>query len=256
MLFYCEYMQEIPKNNKNSSGSGKGKKGSPANNTNNIIHYNTNDSVGGTAEKKNYKNAGAGDHASSLKQGRKADLRKSQPLLSSPAQPRSIQSDTHSLRHHGRETAAKARERADAIFASTSSQWYAGAAFDRSPATHMLPHPTRLLAAREQGKSHEIVSSKGQLAKSCPQNEPLFFEKGDLEMPTQMRVPSPETNKQRERKGQDLLWMLRSGVRAQPEEPKMISEAATAIPSDTRDEQLEEMSRHVRLLRRALLLMA
>jgi len=72
------------------------------------------------------------------------------------------------------------RAKADAVLASTSSRWYAGAAFDRSPAANTLPRPTRLLSKSpskdcggNKADGREVDSGKvmgASLATSCPQS--------------------------------------------------------------------------------------
>lgn len=53
---------------------------------------------------------------------------------------------------------AKERAKADALIASTSSLWYAGAAFDRSPDAHTLPKPTKLLSDPQEAPSNKSPS--------------------------------------------------------------------------------------------------
>lgn len=83
----------------------------------------------------------------------------------------------------GRSYAAKERAKADAIFASTSSHWYAGAAFDRSPAANTLPKPTKLLSRSPARAFPQPIESDGdttfkdkaRLASSCPSSSHLYM---------------------------------------------------------------------------------
>lgn len=125
---------------------------------------------------------------------------------------------SRSGRGHGqRDWSATSRAKADAILANTSSQWYAGAAFDRSPAAHTLPHPTKLLATRGTAATALPETDRGDpsaqlMATSCPSSSPgsvAPVRSGG----SRTHVASPEQRSQAElrAKSQDLLRMLKGG---------------------------------------------
>lgn len=123
----------------------------------------------------------------------------------------------------------RGRAKADELFASSSSQWYAGAAFDRSPDANTLPKPTKLLSAQS-----------ASLASSCPtapsvlQREQLLLMDGQGKAKT--RMPTPLMSATMQQKSKDLLSL----IRAEPRPPVQSSKA--------KDEELEEMTRQVRKL--------
>ncbi|PJF19804.1 hypothetical protein PSACC_00443 [Paramicrosporidium saccamoebae] len=126
---------------------------------------------------------------------------------------------------------AKERAMADALFASSSSQWYAGAAFDRSPAANTLPRPTRLLT-----KSPTKEEGQNVMASSCPVSS-ILAERTSLTSPgTRTRMPTPPMDSNLRQKSRDLLNLLRS-------EPQ-----AVTVQDKSKSEDLEEMTRQVRKL--------
>ena len=146
---------------------------------------------------------------------------------------------------HGHSTqqtqhAARERAKADALFASTSSHWYAGAAFDRSPAANTLPRPTRLLNRTDE-----------QFATSYPTSS--MIEYVTTPAGSRTRGDSPplrggNDNEELREKSRELLRMLKSN--GDPVETKSNGEPvktkSTASPSSGED--LEEMTRQVRKL--------
>jgi hypothetical protein len=129
---------------------------------------------------------------------------------------------------------AKERAMADALFASTSSHWYAGAAFDRSPAANTLPRPTRLLT-KSPSKGEGMMGPTG-MASSCPASS-VLAERTSLSSPgTRTRMPTPPMDSNLRQKSKDLLNLLRS-------EPQ-----AVAVQDKKENEDLEEMTRQVRKL--------
>lgn len=115
---------------------------------------------------------------------------KTPPVMSVPLPANNRISNSHTPVKFSRGNIMEPRERAkaDAVFASTSSQWYAGAAFDRSPDASTLPHPTRLLV-KSPPKMEERL-----LATSCPSSIALantgrknFDHRGG----TRTRIPTP-----------------------------------------------------------------
>lgn len=161
--------------------------------------------------------------------------------------------------HHQNDWSATNRAKADAILASTSSHWYAGAAFDRSPAAHTLPRPTRLLAAREDHVSavaptrQEKEDTLRQLmGTSCPSSgagpAPLVTGGG-----SKTHVASPEQRSQGDlrAKSQDLLRMLRGGEPEATEARGLATSPAReapAPPGEANSRGVEELTRQVRKL--------
>jgi hypothetical protein len=142
---------------------------------------------------------------------------------------------------------AKERARADALFASTSSQWYAGAAFDRSPDANTLPRPTRLLP-----------SGADLMASSCPTTTGLK-ERGGLgekSAGTKTRLSTPPMDEDDDlRKAKVPMGRSRSGASRSDGkagtdlEPRPQRVVASSHVQDTeKDEDLEEMTRQVRKL--------
>lgn len=174
---------------------------------------------------------------------------------------------------HG--TVAKERAKADAIFASTSSHWYAGAAFDRSPAASTLPKPTRLLS-----RSPTRMLPPPQLATSCPSSSassasqhylvgrpplPAGGVKTEAGRPLST-VTSPGQGES-QTKSRDLLSMLRSAqpttasaapldpaiAHVTPRKPSPPSPSAAGRQDDDSNgarqrQELDEMTRQVRRL--------
>lgn len=173
---------------------------------------------------------------------------------------------------HG--TVAKERAKADAILASTSSHWYAGAAFDRSPAASTLPKPTRLLS---RSPTRMLPP---QLATSCPSSSassghhyvaqdvgrPPLSASGAKTKPTNRPAPATSPGHEVQDKSRDLLSMLRS---AQPAAaaaltppdpaiahvtPRKLSPPSAAVQQDDdssgarQRQELDEMTRQVRRL--------
>lgn len=162
------------------------------------------------------------------------------------------------------------RAKADAIFASTSLHWYAGAAFDRSPAAHTLPHPTKLLATRKSPTEMETTNKDDNIitrimATSCPSSgpnsgsAPLTGEGG-----SKTRVASPEQRSRADlrAKSQDLLRMLKGGEaeimrREEAKSPSVLPRAreVSGLQGDNvgtenvaSDRDVNELTRQVRRL--------
>lgn len=164
------------------------------------------------------------------------------------------------------------RAKADAVFASTSLHWYAGAAFDRSPAAHTLPHPTKLLATRESStmaakRERTEDPATRLMATSCPSSDPNPRSTPPLVSRgrSKTRVASPEQRSQvdLQAKSQDLLRILKGDkarteiMKEAPKNPSVspLAREATCLQDDNigtenaaGDRDVNELTRQVRRL--------
>lgn len=190
----------------------------------------------------------------------------------------------HRPRNTGGRMLAKERAKADAVIASTSSLWYAGAAFDRSPEAHTLPKPTRLLSTQQAAvldktpsllalspSASSQASENGNvlgLATSCPAASKHLGPGTKTTRSSQLsRQASSETDRvvltepvDLKTKSRDLLSMLRNGNQKVPQTnvqgpqthhdrlPRSLVSLTTAHSGASSSDDLEEMTRQVRKL--------
>jgi hypothetical protein len=166
--------------------------------------------------------------------------------------PNSQQNHPHGHSTQQTQYAARERAKADALFASTSSHWYAGAAFDRSPAANTLPRPTRLLNKTDE-----------QLATSCPTSSIVGHVTPAGSRTRGDSPPLREGNGDEElrEKSRELLRMLKSttcdpttSTSSDPVKLKSTCDfvksrqPAESSTTPTSGEDLEEMTRQIRKL--------
>lgn len=171
------------------------------------------------------------------------------------------------------------RAKADAIIASTSSQWYAGAAFDRSPDAESLPRPSKLFLSKSPTSlrtlntsfSRPVAEDEAVLATSCPPSTHLcdrsIYDETPKEDGPRMSplTGDPCQTEDLQAKSRDLLNMLRGGpsrmtVDHLPSSPSISSssgdktlskdsdDGSNATRTTTLSKDLEEMTLHVRKL--------